>query len=108
MEITQGNEFTDMLNSAMAGGIGLVWLISSIVIWLAVAILTAIVAKSKGYSSAGGFFAGFFLGFIGLIIYGCMADALSQQHLARIAQLMEHQAQRAAGMPQPPPPPTTT
>jgi predicted metal-binding membrane protein len=104
MDMTQGNGYTDMLNSAMAGGFGLVWMIVMIVAWLVLAIITAMVAKSKGYSSAGGFFAGFFLNFVGLIIYGCMADAVSQQHLARIAQLMEHQAQRASGAPQPPPP----
>ena len=106
MDGTQGYEFTDMFNSAMAGGFGLVWMIVMIVAWLVVAIITAMVAKSKGYSSAGGFFAGFFLGFLGLLIYGCMADAISQQHLARIAQLMEHQAQRAPVTPPVPPPPS--
>jgi predicted metal-binding membrane protein len=105
MDGTQGYNFSELIDPAMAGGMGLVWLIVSIVAWLVIAIITAMVAKSKGYSSAGGFFAGFFLGFLGLIIYGCMADAVSQQHLARIAQLIEHQAPRAQVAPPIPPPP---
>ena len=72
MDTSQGYEFSEMMNSAMAGGFGLIWMIVMIVAWLVLAIIAAIVAKSKGYSSAGGFFAGFFLGFFGLIIYGSM------------------------------------
>lgn len=99
MEISQGSGFNEVLSSALAGGFGLLWIIGTIVLWLVVAIITAMIAKSKGYSSAGGFFAGLFLGGIGMLIYGCMADAISQQHLARIAQLLGTQAQRPTAPP---------
>jgi hypothetical protein len=87
----------------MMAGYGLVWLVGAAVVWLVVAIITAQVAQTKGYNAAGGFFAGLFLGVIGLVIYGCCADLIAQKHLARIVQLMEYKAQQAT--PQPPAPP---
>jgi len=98
MEAAQGFDVMDTFNTLIAGAMGL-WLITAAVVWLVVAIITAMVAQSKGYSGAGGFFAGLFLGLIGLLIYGCMADAVSQRHLERIAQLLEHQSRVTAATP---------
>ena len=90
--------------SFMLAGFGFAYLVSAI-IWLVIAIIAAQVATTKGYSGAGGFFAGLFLGPLGLIIYGCCGDQKVQQHLARLVQLKEHEAQlQAARTPSPPPP----
>lgn len=87
----------------MMAGFGFVWMVAAAVIWLVVAIITAQVAQTKGYNAAGGFFAGLFLGVVGLVIYGCCADLIAQKHLARVVQLLEYKAQQA--IPQAPAPP---
>ena len=90
---------------SILAGIGLVYLVSAVVIWLVIAIIAAQVATTKGYSAAGGFLAGLFLGPLGLIIYGCCGDQRVQRHLSRLVQLKEHETQVQAVQTMPPPVP---